>query len=389
MPLKYTIAFEADKHWGAMKMEDQYRSSYILKRFLAEYPIDLFISLGDFFDTKHLLNSKSSIYAIRDFQDKLEICKARGIPVRAIRGTMSHDYDQWKIFTHFMDDPSYHFRYFDLCTVEETLPGMRIWYAPEENMSFADYMETYGGLLIGDHPIHLAAMHGNFDRIMPDIAVKANEMNSDTTTLIFHYDDLAPLVRGPMVAGHWHNGDTFEHLSYVGSYDRWTFAEEDPKGFAIYEYDTETNEYRHILVPNFLALDYKTYEIRTSLIRTPEEYAAVVEAVEASLAEDVTRHVRILCKLDEMLPDTEQQIDSVKYHFVNDRRVHFTLINQIRQEKKRQEKQKKKRLDNTFGFIHDKNMDLSEKIQKYILVTTGKEYRVADIRGIVERYAIS
>ena len=372
-----------------MKMEDQYRSSYILKRFLAEAKIDLFVCLGDFFDTKHLLNSKSSIYAIRDFQDKLEICKARGIPVRAIRGTMGHDYDQWKVFNHFMDDPSYNFRYFDRCTVEETLPGLNIWYAPEENMAFSEYMELYGELLIGPRTIHLAAMHGNFDRIMPDVAVKANEMNADTTTLIYHYDDLVPLVHGPMVAGHWHNGETFEHLSYVGSYDRWTFAEEDPKGFVIYEYDTEDESYKHILVPNLLAADYKTYEIHTSVIRTPEEYAAVVEAVEASVAEDPNRHVRILCKLDGMLTDTEQQLDNIKFHFSSERRVHFTLINQIRQEKKRQEKQKKKRLDSTFGFIHDKSIDIPEKIQRYIQITTGKVYRVADIRGIVERYTIS
>src|SRR5699024_10977536 len=133
---------------------------------------------------------------------------------------------------------------------EETLPGLRIWYAPEENMAFGDYMELYQDILMTDKPIHLAAVHGNFDRIMPDVAVKANEMNADTTTLIYRYDDLVSLVHGPMVAGHWHNGEIFEHLSYVGSYDRWTFSEEDPKGFAIYEYDTETEQYRHILVPN-------------------------------------------------------------------------------------------------------------------------------------------
>ena len=69
----YTIALEADKHWGAARVEDQYRSSYILKKFLSEFPIDLYINLGDFFDTKLLLNSKSSVYAVRDFTEKVEI----------------------------------------------------------------------------------------------------------------------------------------------------------------------------------------------------------------------------------------------------------------------------------------------------------------------------
>ena len=383
----YRVALEADKHWGAMKMEDQYRSSFILKQFLAEFPIDLYIYLGDFFDTKLLLNSKSSVYAIRDFTEKIEICRARGIPCRAIKGTRSHDYDQWEVFDNFMSNKAYNFRYFKTASIEETLPGFTIWYAPEENMNFGDYIDLYYDLLTS-RPIHMAALHGNFDRIMPSVAVAANENNADSTTLIFHYEDLETIVRGPMIAGHWHDGDTSDHLTYVGSYDRWTFGEDEIKGFCILEYNTETLEYRIIKVPNILAAEYDTYEFRVSQFQSSDDWVFYADSVAKHLEKDIHAHIRILCRIDEIAPDTEQQIEILKYRFSNERRVHFTIVNQVKQEKKKTEKQEKKRMDETFGFIYNKNMDLAEKIQKYIQVTTGKEYRAADIRELINKYVM-
>lgn len=384
----YRIAFEADKHWGAMRMEEQYRSSYILKRFLAEYPIDLYVFLGDFFDTKLLLNSRSSVFAIRDFVDKIEICRSRGIPCRAIKGTRYHDYDQWDVFSSYMADPNCNFKYFRTCTVEETLPGLRIWYGPEENLSFTNYVDQYYDILT-EKPINMAALHGSFDRIMPSVAVQALENNADSTTLVYRYDDLEPLVRGPMVAGHWHDGEAYQHLSYVGSFDRWTFGEDEPKGFAIYEYDTETMQYRSIKVPNFLAAQYITYEVRTSIFTKPKEYTKLAEVVDLRLHQDTTTHIRVLCRIDEIKPDTDQQIENLKLQFANNRRVHMTIVNQVKQEKKKSAKQEKKKRDEVLGFIYDKNLDLAEKIQKYIEATTGKEYTAGEIRKIIERYVMN
>lgn len=383
----YRIAFEADKHWGAMNVTDQYRSSYILKKFLAEYPIDAYVYLGDFFDTKLLLNSKSSIYAVKDFSEKMEICKARGIPCRVIKGTRSHDYDQWDIFAQYMADSSYNFRYFKTCSVEETLPGLTIWYAPEENMNFADYIDRYYDIITA-RPINMACMHGNFDRIMPSIALSSIENNSDSTTLVFHYDDLVTIVRGPMVAGHWHDADTSDHLSYVGSYDRWSFGEDEEKGFAIYEYNTETYEYRKVKVPNFFAPAYVTYEIRTSIFRDADDYTALANRIEQHLIADRNAHIRILCRVDEMLADTPQQIENIRLRFTGDRRVHYTMVNQLKHEKKKVDKKVKERRDEIYSFIYDPNMELADKIQKYIMVTTGRQYRPKDIKTLIERYTL-
>lgn len=381
----YRIAFEADKHWGVMKPEDQYRSSYIIKQFLASYPIDLYVNLGDFFETKLLLNSKASVYAVRDFTEKVMICGARGIPVRAIKGTKSHDYDQWNIFDNLMHDESLNFRYFATCTVEETLPGLRIWYGPEENVNFTEYVNMYCDLLL-DRTIHMGALHGNFDKIMPSIAIKAAEADKTSTQLIYRYDELADIVHGPLVAGHWHDGDAHEHLSYVGSYDRWKFGEDEPKGFAIYEYNTDTEEYRFVKVPNIMAGNYKTYEVFTSLYKSVKEYKLLVDAVRATLEADSRIQVRILVKIDYLYPDTEQQLENLKFRFANEKRVKFTVVNQVRSETKKKEREVIQRLDNEFSYVRDKNMDEAEKIHRFIIQMNGNDHPVEKIAALIQPY---
>lgn len=385
MYLIYRIAFEADKHWGAMTPEEQYRSSYILKKCLAEMPIDLYINLGDFFDTKLLLNSKSSIYAIRDFTEKVEICQARNIPVRSIKGTRGHDYDQWNAFDRLENRPNSNYRYFSTATVEETLPGLNIWYAPEENLNFTNYINLYYEMLTAK-PIHLAALHGGFDVVMPSFLVEEIQGNSLSTNLVFMYQDLVSLVHGPLVAGHWHSGDEHEHLCYVGSYDRYNFGEDEVKGFCIYEYNTETEEYRKIKVPNFLAPEYRTYEVYTSLYKGVDEYKALMEAVDTNLQASKSIQIRILVRIDAEQSDMDQQIENLKFYYANERRVHFTVINKLHKDEKKKKKEIKKKLDETYGFVYDKHLSIAAIMQRFIELTTGKIYSVDVIQEAIGKY---
>lgn len=380
--MKYRIVFEADKHWGVTRPEDQYQSSFIIKKYLAEQPVDLYINLGDFFDTKLLLNSKASIYAVRDFQDKVAICRARGIPVRAIKGTRGHDYDQWDIFDRTYKEKENDTICFRTCTSEETLPGLQILYCPEENVNFADYVDNYYDIITRKPP-QLCALHGNFDKIMPAIAVQMAENDASSTTLVYHYEDLERTVHGPLIAGHWHTGETYRHLSYVGSYDRWSFGEMETKGFMVVEYNTDTETYRQIRVPNILAPVYKTYEVHTSVYTNTEAYAALIEAVDTNLKADPVMHIRILVKIDAEQANTEQQLSNLKFRYANNKRVHITVINQLKKEKKAAKKEETKRLETSYSYIKDPNMTIQAKIREFILQHTGHDYTEADIMSVI------
>ena len=215
-------------------------------------------------------------------------------------------------------------------------------------------------------PIHLAALHGGFDLVMPDFLVQQANSDALSTNLIFMYEDLEALIHGPFVAGHWHTGDEYRHLTYVGSFDRYSFGEDEMKGFCIYEYNTETEEYRKVKIPNFLAHVFKTYEVYISQYKGVEEYQALMQAVDANLAADPEMQIRILVRIDEDRPDTDQQIENLKFYYASERRVHFTIVNKLHKDEKKKKKEIKKKLDKTYGFFYYKHLTVAQKIHKFI-----------------------
>lgn len=378
----YSILIDADKHWGALKAEEQYRSAYFLKELIKELPIDLYVSAGDFFDTKLLLNSKASIFAIRDMHERVAICREKGIPCRVIQGTYSHDYDQLDAFSTLMADPANQFRYFTHMTIEETLPGLRIMYGTDENVNFTKYVNRYFDDIIAQR-LNMGIMHGNFDSILPDVALKVFNAE-ESSTLVYNYRDLNRHIHGPIIAGHWHEAYENESLFYVGSADRWIFGEDEPKGYLLIQYDTETEMYKAVRIINPLAPIYKTFPVHTSAYKTIELYAALGEAIEEELKNDDKMRIRILVIIDKMLLDTEENLNQLKFRFSNERRVSITVKNKIREAEKTKKKEESRQMDITYGFIRDKNMETDVKIREWIRIMIGREYPQEEISKYIK-----
>lgn len=377
----YNILFEADKHWGATKPEDQYRSSYILKKLLADLRVHLFVSLGDFYDTKLLLNSRASVYALRDMHDKAEICRMKGIPMRVIRGTLSHDYDQLEVFSHLVADDDYDFKVFSNLYIEETLPGMKIAYCPDESINWTQWSDLYLDHFIEESPNAMFA-HGNFDVAMAKIALD-NFRSDDSTTLVYDYHQLMRHLNGPIIAGHFHDGNTFEHLYYVGSADRWIFGEDHEKGYMLIQYDTEKRTYKVIRIPNFMAATYQTYNLYTHVCKDVDAYQEFIDDIEKILAVDPSVRIKIKVKVNHIWPDTESQIVNLKYHFASHKRVNVVVEYMEKAKKKEEEKRIVTELSNEYSFLRDKSKTIPEKMQIWIKRRRGVEIPLKAIEDIV------
>ena len=157
----------------------------------------------------------------------------------------------------------------------------------------------------------------------------------------------------------------------------------ETKGFMVVEYDTDTETYRQIRVPNVLAPVYKTYEVHTSVYTNTEAYAALIEAVDTNLKADPVMHIRILVKIDAEQANTEQQLSNLKFRYANNKRVHITVINQLKKEKKAAKKEETKRLETSYSYIKDPNMTIQAKIREFILQHTGHDYTEADIMSVI------
>lgn len=378
--LIYNILLEADKHWGAMSPKKQYLSSYIMKRFLYEFPIDLYVHLGDQFDTKLLLNSKPAVYAIQDFQEKLAICKDRNIKVRAIRGTRSHDYDQWEVFRKFEND---NFKIFIQNTVEETLPNMTCIYCPDENINTDEYIDRYHDNIF-ENMIDIGFFHGSFDVVLPRIVTQMSE-DSLSTNLVFEYELWSSLIKGPLLSGHWHDGSEYGSLIYIGSYDRWAFAEDEVKGFGIVQYNTETGEYKYIKVPNFFAENYKTYIVDTYIYNI-DAYNALSQLIDSELELDSNLKIRVKINVTDEKPENETLIEAFRFYYANSKKVKITVINKLQVEKKKKKKKEETHMDSVYGYIRDNSISYPEKIGRYITTMTGKQYSLEEIEKFVNKY---
>lgn len=381
-PVIYNILFEADKHWGATRPEDQYRSSYILKRILAELRVHLFVSLGDFYDTKLLLNSRASVYAIRDMHDKAEICRMKGIPMRVIRGTLSHDYDQLEAFSSLTSDPKYTTKIFSNFTIEETLPGLKIAYCPDETINWNQWSDLYMEYLIGERP-NIMCAHGNFDVVMAKIALDGFR-GDDSTTLVYDYNQIMGHLDGPIISGHFHDGNTFEHLYYVGSADRWIFGEDHQKGYMLVQYDTDKQLYKVIRIPNFMAATYRTYTIYTHLCKEIGAYQEIIDDIEKIVDADPNVRVKIKVKVNHLYPDTESQILNLKYHFASHKRVNVVVEYMEKTQKKEEEKKIIENLSTEFDFLRDSSKTIPEKVQIWIKRKRGIELPIQQIQEIID-----
>ena len=91
-----------DFHWDALDAIKQYAETQWILDFINKLPhLDLIVIAGDYFDCKILLNSRSSIYAIKWMSELQKICKRKNIKIRIVRGTTSHDNNQLDAFNGY------------------------------------------------------------------------------------------------------------------------------------------------------------------------------------------------------------------------------------------------------------------------------------------------
>lgn len=283
----YKIVTIADIHWGAISPSRLYSELLYFLEFLRTCPEelkpDLVVIAGDLFNDKLSLNSESANKAFQFISELIFICDNRHIKIRIFQGTIFHDNKQLRVLENQIGNiPDV--KIFMENTLEETLPGLHCLYCPDETINIKDYYNKYINNLIPENPINIGFFHGSFDVILPDIVLQETEIES-IENVVFEYDKFSKLINGPIISGHFHNRSNYNHLYYVGSYSRWAFNEDDPKGFLYTIYDTDTCEYFCKWIDNPYAETYLTYIVDTMAYTTLEEYQALINMVGNQLNE--------------------------------------------------------------------------------------------------------
>ena len=393
--MKYNIITISDIHWGAINPKEQLKSLEFLFNFF-EYSvlhgisIDMIVIAGDYFDSKLPLNSRDAIYAVEWFHKLYNLALDYNVQrIRMFQGTMEHDNDQLDVFNPLMKDDSEFFRIFKNTTSEETLPGLKCIYCPDETMQTNEYEYKYTNELLSIHDIGF--FHGSFDVVYGELLDAKPEL-MNRKNVIYRYDLWDKLIHGPLISGHWHDGKIYDNLYYCGSPFCYKFNEDEPKGFIFTEYDTDTKEYVCKKIINPLSPSYITYEIYSNMCNSQQDYTSHlfnIDEIISSFEESsyLNNKLRIQFYVVDDKVENDTFITGLRHKFINVKNVKINIKNKLKEKIKKEVSQKNKERNTTYKFIYNEEKEPSEIIQEFIRtnnpdVTIPLDY----IQGKIHKY---
>lgn len=368
------IATIADIHFNAVKPEILYEQlNNVFLEYIRNYKVDMVVIAGDFYDSIISFNSKSAKLSIKFITELLKISYYTGIKyIRIIKGTSSHDNNQLENLRIFEEDENVSFRIIN--TVEsEIIENHKILYIPEEYMKNPE--EFYEDFFNEEYDIIFG--HGMFR----ETSFQASKQESAITLSkapIFDSKQFCEMCKGPILFGHIHKSCIIkDKIYYVGSFSRWVYGEEEPKGFMITYLDDNCN-FTNTFIENKFAEKYDTYTVKDSYkyINNPE---ILVKKI-SEIRKDNLRIILILngdydySYLISFMREFYSKLSCYKLQIVDETEI------------KRQEENTKKIDDliDKYKFVFDNTLSHIEKIQKFIEVRDKSNVSSESIKKILK-----
>lgn len=224
----------ADLHFGAFNPADQYR--ILMEQFYNKIytmpRIDIISINGDIFDHKVMCNSDAALYATKFIDSLVYLAKVKKATLIILGGTYSHDFDQLKLFYHYMDnDPILDVDVRVITNIQfEYIQGAKILMVPELNSVDES---VYHHFFFNSGWYDSAFVHGTFEGSVYGNMVSGNSRLLTANDFIY--------CKGPAISGHVHKSGCFQGFYYYcGCPYRWKFGEEEEKGFLIVVHDLDT-----------------------------------------------------------------------------------------------------------------------------------------------------
>lgn len=379
MKKSYVGAIIADIHAGAFDgkiLYDELMKGFI-KYIKSIQPLDFVIIAGDLFDTKISLNSDHTKYIFSFLKSLMTICVEKNTKLRIIKGTESHDNQQLQVL-NYLTGSNCDIRIISHVESEQLFEDMKVLYIPEEYMKdkdefYKDYMDDNYDMIFG---------HGLVD----EVAFCAKKQESEVTMSkapIFQTKKLLSICKGPIFFGHIHKPQNIQdRMFYVGSYSRWVFGEEEPKGFMSVVYTPETGAFETEFIKNKHCRTYDTITVGydSNLYNTDqnESMKQILSLVEMSNADKL----RIIFNIPEDYPNSTLLVSLINNVFNNHKNLKVIVNNNAKEMRKKKEVEDKiQALMSTYDFIFDKGVPPEDKLSRYIKIKYNKDIPVERVRN--------
>lgn len=254
-----TVAM-GDLHYGKHRVKPQKISSAIYKYVIPELnDADLLVLAGDWHDFVLHVDNIAARESIDMFQVISKICAKNQTLIRGVRGTYSHDRDQFKVLERIALNHGADIKIYDTIDIEfiESL-NLKVLYIPDDlpydtskealsviHQKLSDAGWTSVDIVIG---------HGYFEHTLGN-----NKNDTERAFTIAQFDSI---VEQMIIMGHVHTPSSKDFVHYTGSLERLCHGEEHRKGCIVFDmekYNRARRSYHARRVVNKDASIFATY----------------------------------------------------------------------------------------------------------------------------------
>ena len=386
MDKAYAGIIISDIHFGALKPLDLYNQ---LKESFLDYIeklaiIDFIVITGDLFDSRISLNSDHAKVAIQFIKRIIEICRNKNTKIRIIKGTESHDNKQLDILDIFYNNNDIDFKIINTVSDEYLFDNFKVLYIPEEYMENKD--EYYSNYFNNTYDMIFG--HG----LVNDVMFIASKQESEITMSkapVFKTENLINICKGPIFFGHIHTPQIIKKkFYYVGSFSRWSFGEEEDKGFYLVSYVPGNGKYKTEFIKNKLAKTYNTVRIDESSPLFNENVDNIINNMITFINTFTADYLRFVVSIPEDYENPLLLTNMLNEIFSKFNHVKLVVNNNNKLKQKKNMEEKINLLLDKYGFIFDKNLDHDEKISKFLKIKYNKNIPINKLRDYLYQHIV-
>lgn len=366
-----------DLHFGIDATQRMYSELHQFTDFLKEKEgLQLLVFDGDYFDRKLSVMDTATYLAVKFFDEVLKICKEKGIVVRMVNGTRSHELDQIHIFESHESDDDVDFRI--IRTVqEEGLLGMHVLYIPEEYPD--DEQAYYADFKEKEKRYNVIFGHGTWDFVSFDSQIAHASQTNTKSAPVFMYDEWKHTIpEGFITFGHIHGRNVYGNkIYYCGSFSRWGFGERSARGFTYFEYDLDEKKYKVEFIDNTEAPTYEEISVKTieGIDFENQDIEKITKAIDFEIAKNDYTAI-------DLTGLSEENIAILKKAYQKNPNIKIKAI--AKSAKTLNESVEKAEEFAKYSYITKKTLPLNQTVQKFCKEDLNTEIELDKIDKILE-----
>lgn len=344
----------SDLHFGAFDPKKQYEilKEQMLKKIDMIGKLDIIAIDGDIFDHKVMSNSDASMYACIFINDLVNIARTHGSTLMILHGTYSHDFDQLKLFYHYMDDKTVDVRIITDIRFEY-VKGAKILCIPE---LYGVDESIYRHFFFESGWYDAAFIHGTYKgSVYGD--------NVGNGRLLTQEDFI--YCKGIALAGHVHKSGCFNgFFYYCGCPYRWKFGEEEDKGFLLVSHDLDS-QIHYVQFEKINSFKYITIFLDELISEDPKKIIDYINAMKINQGID---YIKVRFRVP--IPGYNKTIINNYY-----RNNGTTFVEFLSNEDIEREKREKQIEENTqYSYLLDKSISDFERFVRFVNESEGHEF---------------